>query len=153
MDTLLTKTFELTENQIDNLMELKPAPFIAMTYNRNTGQVLATSLTQPSGPDITSLQNAIDALPDTPNANVTASRFSAEILRKSLWTRFMLGQFSFGMRNEQANLCGFAEIVPRNFVGMKQYLAALQSNNVATQTDVDNVKAAILEQGINLDNF
>ncbi len=153
MDILLSRKFELTENQIDNLMELKPDPFIAMTYNRGTGEVIATSLTQPSGQAVSDLQDSIDALPDTPNAKVTASRFSAEVLRKSLWTRFMQGQFSFGMRNEQANLCGFAEIVPRNFIGMKQYLGALQSNNVATQTDVDNVKAAILEQGINLDDF
>lgn len=76
-------------------------------------------------------------------------KFSPDKFETDLWNKFYAGQFSFSMRNEASNLKEFSK--RKNFLGMKQYLNILLLNSAAQQSDVNNVKACLESQGINLD--
>lgn len=137
----------LTENQ--RLNWVKTGIWDRISYIN--GEVIGVSETQPQQSDIDLLISVVGALPDTVPQSVAENGFSSAKFKSALWLRFAQGQFSFSMRNEQANLSDLSNA--RNFAGMKSYLAMLQAQGVATSQDVANVKAAVLEQGVNLENY
>jgi hypothetical protein len=132
----------LTDNQRSNWKGLITGIWTWLGYQE--GHVTAQSENMPQPSDITALQTALAALPDTPQPKP----FSVIQFQTDLATAAISGQFT-GMADpviEFAPLNTYA--VNNDFIGMSQYLQWRLALGKVIQADIDVLKALLLTQGV-----
>jgi hypothetical protein len=132
----------LTNNQILNWKPLITGIWTWLGYQE--GHVMAQSDTAPQPSDITALQTALAALPDTPQPKP----FDVIQFQTDLANAAVSGQFT-GMADpviEFAPLNTYA--TNDDFTGMSGYLQWRLALGKIQQGDIDALKAILLTQGV-----
>lgn len=148
MDTLIG-TYSLTDNQIANLSTIVISQFKGLSYQHDSGNVIAVSENIPTQIQIDLLSNSILSLPDVLDKKIAQQIFNGDAAKKQLYQTLgaSIGQLApyWGVLSDM--------ITFKNFDGIKLYSDGLITAGVLSSGQYQAINSIFKSQNVDLDNL
>lgn len=151
MDTLIGN-FNLTENQVENMVTLAVTPFKGFSFHSSDGSVIGVSDTSPSQQQVSDAVSAVNSLPDILDKKALESKFDIDMMLGAMGLTFT-GLDAVSLAPYLSAIQNAASVPFRNFKLIKDFIGGLVATSKATQQQADSLYQIFLQQGIDLASY